>query len=173
MHTFRIHMLVIAVLLCGAGLARAQEAQRVEVTPFLALGSNGVSPIGAAITFPLTPTLAIEAEVGYRRGEGDIHALNMNASVLCSLPRLGKITPYVAGGIGLAEYGSPVVLRAGGYPIGAEPRVTLTVNAGGGFKVPVRDTWDLRTDARWFNSFGHDAGEHFRVAQGISFDVRK
>jgi hypothetical protein len=32
---------------------------------------------------------------------------------------------------------------------------------------------DLRTDARWFKSFGAQGSEQFRVAQGLSFDVGK
>jgi hypothetical protein len=31
----------------------------------------------------------------------------------------------------------------------------------------------MRTDARWFKSFGRDASEHWRVSQGVSFDVGK
>ena len=49
--------------------------------------------------------------------------------------------------------------------------VTFEVNAGGGLKVSVDDTWGMRTDARWFKSFGRHASEHWRVAQGVSFDV--
>ena len=33
--------------------------------------------------------------------------------------------------------------------------------------------YDLRTDARWFKSFGPQRSEQFRVAQGVSFDVGK
>jgi hypothetical protein len=51
--------------------------------------------------------------------------------------------------------------------------LALTVNAGGGVKVPMNDALDLRTDARWFKSFGRAGSEQFRVAQGISFDVGK
>ena len=34
----------------------AQDAKTVEVTPYVALGSVGVSPVGAAVTFPVTST---------------------------------------------------------------------------------------------------------------------
>ena len=47
------------------------------------------------------------------------------------------------------------------------------MNAGGGLRVPVDEKWGMRTDARWFKSFGRDASEHFRVSQGISFDVKR
>jgi hydroxymethylglutaryl-CoA reductase len=78
----------------------------------------------------------------------------------------------LAGGAGLAEYGTPIVSREGSL-IGTQSRLALEVNAGGGLKVPVDDTWGMRSDARWFKSFGRNGGEHFRVAHGISFDVGK
>src|SRR5688572_2565540 len=85
----------------------AQDAKTVEVTPYVALGSAGASPVGVAITFPVTSTLGVETDVAYRRGEGRIHALSTNASLLWFLPRLGQSTPYVAVGVGLSEYGAP------------------------------------------------------------------
>ena len=148
----------------------AQDAKPVEVTPYVALGSAGASPVGAAATFPVTSRLSVETEVAYRRGEGRIHALSSNASLLYFLPCVGQSTPYVAGGVGLSEYGAPV-FSSSGRPIGTERRVALTVNAGGGLKMPVNESLDLRTDARWFKSFGRQGSEQFRVAQGISFDV--
>ncbi|MCA1481206.1 hypothetical protein, partial [Bradyrhizobium sp. NBAIM08] len=135
-------------------------------------GSAAASPVGAAVTFPLTSTLSVETDVAYRRGEGDIHALSTNVSLLYFLPRVGKATPYVVGGIGLAQYGTPVY-SSKGPPIGTVADVALTVNAGGGLKVPMTEKVDWRTDARWFKSFGRYGSEQFRVAQGLSFDVGK
>ena len=86
----------------------AQDAKPVEVTPYVALGSSGASPVGAIVTFPVTSTLSVESETAYRRAEGDIHALSSSVSLLYFLPRVGRATPYVAGGIGLAQYGAPV-----------------------------------------------------------------
>jgi hypothetical protein len=97
----------------------AQDANPVEVTPYVALGSAGASPAGVTVTFPVTSTLS------------------------------------------------------NGRPIGTEPRVALPVNTGGGLKTPMNEKLDLRTDARWFKSFGRQGSEQFRVAQGISFDVGK
>ena len=150
----------------------AQDATPVEVTPYVALGSAAASPVGAAVTFPVTSTLSVETDVAYRRGEGNIHALSSNTSLLWFLPRVGQATPYVAGGVGLSQYGAPV-FSSNGPPIGTQPRVALTVNAGGGLKMPMNEKLDLRTDARWFKSFGPQGSEQFRVAQGISFDVGK
>jgi hypothetical protein len=163
---------VLTLVTCAAGVlpAAAQDRASVEVIPYVGVGSSGASPVGAAITFPISSTFAVETDVGYRRGEGRIHALSSNVSLLYSLPKVGQVGPYVAGGIGLAQYGSPV-FASSGPPIGTESRLAFTVNAGGGLKVPMNDTLDLRTDARWFKSFGRQGSEQFRVAQGIAFDV--
>jgi hypothetical protein len=150
----------------------AQDTRTVEVTPYVALGSAAASPVGGAVIFPIRPTLSVETDVAYRRGEGGIHALSSSTSLLYFLPRVGQSTPYAAGGVGLSQYGAPVFF-SNGRPIGTEPRVALTVNAGGGLKMPMNEKLDLRTDARWFKSFGPHGSEQFRVAQGISFDVGK
>ena len=55
--------------------------------------------MGAAIAFAFTPTLSVETEIGYRHGE--IDALSSTVSLLYNLPRLGRVTPYFAGGVGL------------------------------------------------------------------------
>jgi hypothetical protein len=156
----------------GAWPVGAQDANTVEVTPYVALGSAGVSPVGAAVTFPITSTLSLETDVAYRRGEGNIHALSTNVSLLWFPPRVGQSTPYVAAGVGLSQHGAPV-LSSSGHQIGTQSLLAMTVNAGGGLKMPVNDKVDLRTDARWFKSFGKQGSEQFRVAQGISFDAGK
>ena len=88
------------------------------------------SPVGAAVTFPVTSTLSVETDVAYRRGEGRIHALSSSTSLLYSLPRVGQSTPDVAAGFGLSQYGAPF-FSSNGRPIGT-----------------------LRTDARWFKLLG-------------------
>jgi hypothetical protein len=163
---------VVVLFTLEAWSAAAQETRAVEVTPYVAVGSAEAPPVGAAVTIPLTSTLSVETDVAYRRGEGGIHALSSSTSLLYALPRLAQSTPYVAAGVGLSQYGAPI-FSSSGYPTGTAPRVALTVNAGAGLKMPMNDALDLRTDARWFKSFGLQGSEQFRVAQGISFDVGK
>ena len=172
MRAYKFAVFAIVAFTLGALPVGAQDAKTVEVTPYVALGSVGISPVGAAVTFPVTSTLSVETDVAYRRGEGRIHALSTSTSLLWFLPRIGKSTPYVAAGVGLSQYGAPV-FSSDGPPIGTQSRVAMTVNAGGGLKMPVNDKLDLRTDARWFKSFGKQGSEQFRVAQGISFDAGK
>ena len=170
MRAYKLAVFALVAFALGAWPVGAQDAKTVEVTPYVAFGSAGASPVGTVVTFPVTSTLSVETEVAYRRGEGRIHALSSSTSLLYFLPRVGQARPYVAGGVGLAQYGAPV-FSFNGRPIGTEARAALTVNAGGGLKMPMNEKLDLRTDARWFQSFGRQGSEQFRVAQGVSFDV--
>ena len=167
----RALLFALIAFIAAATQVGAQDTQNVEFTPYLALGSAGASPVGMAITFPVTSTLALETDVAYRRGEGT-HALSTSGSLLYSLPRVGQLRPYAAGGIGLAQHGSPI-FSPKGVPIGSQSRLAVTLNAGGGLKTPVNERLDLRTDARWYKSFGPEGTEAFRVAQGISFKAGK
>src|SRR5918996_2116251 len=172
MRAYKSAVFALVALTLEALPAAAQDAKTIEVTPYVALGSDAASPVGAAVTFPVTSTLSVETDVAYRRGEGRIHALSSSTSLLWSLPRVGQSTPYVAAGVGLSQYGAPV-FSSDGPPIGTQSRIAMTVNAGGGLKMPVNENLDLRTDARWFKSLGRQGSEQFRVTQGISFDIRK
>jgi hypothetical protein len=156
----------------GVMPAMAQHTRTVEVTPYVGLGSVGASPVGAAVTFPVTSTLSVETDVAYRRGEGRIHAMSTSGSLLWSLPHVGRSAPYLAAGLGLSQYGVPL-FSADGPPTGTESRIAITANLGGGLKMPVNDNVGLRTDARWFKSFGKQGSEQFRVAQGVSFGAGK
>jgi hypothetical protein len=60
-------------------------------------------------------------------------------------------------------------LRLPGGALASQQRTALAVNAGGGLKVAVNDKWGIRTDARWFNGLGRDAGEHWRLYDGVTF----
>ena len=142
----------------------------IEVTPFVSLDSRNSTPIGAAVSFPVSSKFSLETEVGYRRAEGHLNALSSSVSVLYFLPRIGRTTPYLATGIGLGQYSAPIVLPQG---IATQFGVAVEVNAGGGLKTKVDEKWDMRTDARWFKSFGRHSSEHWRVSHGVSFDVAK
>jgi len=161
----------LALPLASAASALAQQAAPVAVTPYVAVGTDGAAPVGVLVTVPLTTTLSAETEVAYRRGEGDIHAMSTSVSLLQHMPAIGRATPYVAAGVGLAQYGAPAFTSAG-PPSGVVRRLTPTVNVGGGFKTPISDTMDFRTDVRYFDALGQGA-DQFRVANGISFGARR
>ena len=166
-------LVAFGILIVAAPSARAQTGNSDDrspgatatVTPFVSLGSPFSSRVGAAIAFPLTRNLSLEAEVGYRREE--MNALSAHLSVLHELPGLGRVRPYLAAGIGLEEYGTAAPQPDG--RLATLQRTALSVNAGGGVKVPVADKWGVRADARWFNGLGEQAGEHWRVFNGVTF----
>ena len=162
---------VVAILLAAGALPAAAQstttgnAAPVEVTPYVSLGSYPSPRVGAAILFPLTRTLSVESEVGYRHEPTG--ALSVSASLLYDLPRFGRVTPYLAAGAGLEQYATAFKLPGGA--LAAQQRTALAINAGGGLNVSVNDNWGIRTDARWFNGLGRDAGEHWRIYDGVTF----
>jgi opacity protein-like surface antigen len=135
----------------------------VTVTPFVSLGSWFSSRIGVAIAFPFTEAMSLEAEVGYRREE--VSALSAHLSVLRDLPRIGRVAPYVAGGIGLEQFG--VLVPQPTDTLAMLGRTSLSLNAGGGVNAPVDDNWGVRADVRWF----YGRGEHWRVFNGVTWNV--
>jgi opacity protein-like surface antigen len=161
---------VFAIVLATGGLPAAAQstdpkAAPVEVTPYVSLGSYPSSRVGTAIAFSLTPTLSVESEAGYRHDPTG--ALSLSASLLFGLPPIGRVKPYLAGGAGLEQYATASTLPGGALAV--RQRTAFAINAGGGLKVPVNDTWGIRTDARWFNGLGRDAGEHWRLYNGVTF----
>jgi hypothetical protein len=158
-------ILATAVLPAAAQSTSTIEAAPVEVTPYVSLGSYPSPRVGAAVAFRLTPNLSVESEVGYRRDTAG--RLSATASLLYYLPRIGRVVPYLAAGAGLEEYGTALRLPDGALI--PQSRQALAINAGGGFKVPIDDNWGIRTDARWFNGVGRNAGEHWRVYNGVTF----
>jgi opacity protein-like surface antigen len=165
-----IPAVLVIVLVGGVSPAAGQSTDRdkaapVEVTPYASLGSYPSPRVGAAVAFRLTPTLSVESELGYCHDMTG--RLSATASLLYDLPRIGRFRPYLAAGAGLEEYATALKLPDGA--LAAQPRMALAINAGGGLKVPVDDNWGIRTDARWFNGLGREAGEHWRLYNGVTF----
>ena len=160
-----VMVLATGGLPAAAQPANPNNAAPVEVTPYASLGSYPSPRVGAAVAFRLTPTLSVESEVGYRRDTTG--RLSATANLLYDLPPIGRFRPYLAAGAGLEEYATAFKLPSGA--LAAQARMALAINAGGGLKVPVDDNWGIRTDARWFNGLGRDAGEHWRLYNGVTF----
>jgi opacity protein-like surface antigen len=162
---------VFVIVLATGGLPAAAQSTNtnntapVEVTPYASLGSYPSPRVGASVAFRLTPALSVESEVGYRRDMAG--RLSATASLLYDLPRIERFRPYLAAGAGLEEYATALKLPDGA--LAAQKRTAFAINAGGGLKVPVDDNWGIRTDARWFNGLGRDAGEHWRLYNGLTF----
>ncbi|WP_291989163.1 hypothetical protein [Luteitalea sp.] len=155
-----------AACVCAASPVWAQTPP-VTVTPYVAFGTDGAAPVGAMITLPIAGGLSVDSEVAYRRGEGEIHAMSSSLSLLQNLSKIGRVTPYLAAGVGLAQYGTPV-LGAEGAPSGTAKRLGPTVNVGGGFTAPVTSAVGFRMDARYSDGLGK-GGDQFRIANGVTF----
>ena len=158
-------VLATAAVPAAAQSMSTNKAEPVEVTPYVSFGSYPSPRVGAAVAFRLTPTLSVESEVGYCHDVAS--RLSATASLLYDLPGIGRLRPYLAAGAGLEEYATAVRLPDGTFA--AQARKAFAINAGGGLKVPVDDKWGIRTDARWFNGVGRDAGEHWRLYNGLTF----
>jgi hypothetical protein len=111
----------------------------------------------------------VEVEIGYRRSE--IDALSSSVNLIYALPRLGRVTPYVAGGVGLEKYATG--LTGPNNRVITLANYALAINAGGGVKVPVADRWGFRSDARWFKGLGRAGQEHWRLYNGVTFGTGK
>jgi opacity protein-like surface antigen len=146
--------------------AALQAATRrpVEISTFVSQGSTVSSKIGAAINFAWTSRASVEAEIGYRSSE--IDALSSSVNLVYTLPRLGRVVPYLAAGAGLEKYAT--ASTGPNNTIIAQSNTAFAINAGGGVKVPVTENWAFRTDARWFRGFGRNAQEHWRVYNGVT-----
>jgi hypothetical protein len=147
------------------GPQQSRRVTYVEITPFVSLGSNASSGVGAAVRWPLGSNFSLEVETAGRWSE--VTAVSIGASLLFDLPAIGQATPYVAAGIGLDQYGSPVELPGGA--VATQARTAVTVNAGGGVRVPAGGNWGMRTDARWSNGIGSKAPERWRLYNGVTF----
>jgi hypothetical protein len=171
--------ILIAVIGCGwftTAAAQAQEAAPagrshagVEITPYVSLGSSATSGIGVGVRWPLCGNFSLEWEVSQRYAE--LNALGSNLSLLFDLPKIGVATPYLAGGVGIEQYGYATSGPASS--ILKHAATAVTVNAGGGVRVPVDDKWGLRADMRWSNGIGSKAPERLRLYNGITFGAGK
>ena len=165
--------LLVTLLATGVLPAAAQSTNQdkaaVEFTPFVSLGSYPSPRVGTAVAFRLTPTFSIEGEVGYRHDTDG--RLSASANLLYDLPQIGRLQPYLAAGAGLRRYATASQRSDG--TLAVQGRTALAINAGGGLKVPVGDNWGVRTDARWFNGLGRDAGESWRLYNGVTIPAKR
>jgi hypothetical protein len=146
--------------------ADGRAERSVEFTPFVGMGSIGSARVGAAVAFPMSREFALEMEVGYRNRDGGLDTLSSSVNLIYDLPALGRVRPYLAAGVGLEE--TVTGLHVPGRGVVSLQGVSLAVNAGGGVKVPIDERLAFRSDARWSKGFGRNAGEKWRLYNGVT-----
>ena len=168
----RVVVVFGCIMLAVAASARAQDSSaqtrshtQPEITPFVFLGSNASGGVGAAVRWPLPGRLSVELESSIRRSE--VAAFSTNVSLLFDLPDVGRVTPYVAAGVGLDQFA--FADRASTGDIVAQAGTAFAVNAGGDIRIRADENWGIRTDARWINGVGRRAPERLRLYNGITF----
>jgi opacity protein-like surface antigen len=142
---------------------RASPSRPIEVTPYVSAGSAAASGVGAAVRWPIGSKFGVELETELKRDQ--ITAVAIALSLVYDLPSIGRVTPYVAGGVGLAQHGV-VYFRPGGELLRGTA-TGLTLNAGGGVRVPVTDRWGVRSDARLLSG----DTDSWRIFNGATFGV--
>ena len=108
--------------------------------------------------------LSVEVDTALR--EAEVTGLTSSVSLLYDLPSIGRVTPYVAGGIGVEQYGA---VAQSPFGLATVKKTTFTLNAGGGVSIPIDEAWGFRADARWSNGLGMQAPERWRVYNGVTF----
>ena len=162
-------VLLMAAMSAGPDPAQAQGGDpappaKVQVTPYVSVGSSASSGVGASVRWAVAPRLNIEVDTALQKTE--VTGLSSSVSLLYDLPSIGRVTPYIAGGAGIEEYGTVVQSPLG---LATMKRTTFAVNAGGGVRIPIDERWGFRTDARWSNGLGMQAPERWRVYNGVTF----
>jgi hypothetical protein len=167
---------VVIAMLAVATSASAQDdttqtgfRATPEITPYVFMGSNGSSGVGTAVRWPMPNHFSFEVETNSRRSE--VARLNANFSLLFDLPEIGRVTPYVAAGVGLDQYAYAETAPSG--VMLAETGTAFSVNAGGGIRILADESWGMRTDARWFNGIGRKAPERLRLYNGVTFTPKR
>jgi opacity protein-like surface antigen len=146
---------------------RASPKRPIEITPYVLVGSPLASGVGTAVRWPVGAHLGVELETELKRAE--VTAVNIALSLVYDLPAIGLATPYVAGGVGFQRYGT-VYYQPGGAPLFGSD-TALTLNAGGGLRMPVTDRWGVRSDARWLHERGAASPDQWRVYNGATLSI--
>ncbi len=130
---------------------RAPLDARVETTIFTVPRSSTSAQVGGSVTFLCNQRFGVEAEVV--QGQD---MLTSTVSLIFAVPTGGRLTPFLAGGVGLENRD---FVHAGSSP---DSRTRFVTNLGGGLAVRIHDRIAIRGDARWIN-------QGWRIGNGVTF----
>ena len=165
---------VMCALLVLTATAEAQYAPArpsadklpVEVSTFLSVGGLDTSSTGVTARMPIKARLSVEAEVAWRLES--VSGLSASGNLVLDLRKPGRVTPYVIGGAGIDRY--TVDFGLPGQGLTTQLTSALSVNGGGGVRIPLNARWGMRTDARVSNGIGRGP-TRWRVFYGIPANV--
>jgi len=141
----------------------ASTSRAFLLTPFFAIGDDLAPGGGAAFSIPWTPSLRLEAEASL-----GADAARTSVSLLYSIPRLGRFTPYVAGGGGVQRDEFEMLTSVGFF---TRKKMELAANIGAGVTIAGNERWSYRADFRWYNPKA-EWPESWRAYSGIVFGIR-
>jgi hypothetical protein len=161
-------LLVMAVTAQAQGAPAHPAVDRlpVEVSTFLSVGSLDASSTGVTARMPIHARLSVEAEAEWRLE--DVSGLNAAGNLVLDLRKPGRVTPYVIGGAGIDRY--TVSYSWPERESTTQLTSSLSVNAGGGVRIPLNARWGMRTDARISNGIGRGP-TRWRVFYGMTASV--
>ena len=138
----------------------------VEVSTFLSVGDRDASGTGVTARLPVRWRLSFEVEVGWRLEA--VSGLSASGNLALDLRKPGRVTPYVIGGAGIDRY----TVGADWPQLGLTTQLTsaLSVNGGGGVRIPINARWGMRGDARISEDIGRGP-TRWRVFYGVTANV--
>jgi hypothetical protein len=157
------HATTLACALAAVTAAAPVSAQPA-VTPFFAIGDDLAPGGGGAIAFAWTPALSVEVEASL-----GTDAARSSVSLLYDLPRLGRVTPYAAAGIGVQRDEVQSTFTATGL-LEHMKKTEFAVNIGAGVTIQTGSRWSYRADFRWYNP-DNEWPESWRVFSGVTLAV--
>ena len=176
MSAFSAASFTVALLLAlaVAATAAAQDAPArptaerlpVELSTFLSVGGLDTSSTGVTTRLPIRARLSFEAEAEWRLEE--VSGLSASGNLVLDLRKPSRVTPYVIGGAGIDRYTVSVDWPQHGST--TQLTSALSVNGGGGVRIPLTARWGIRTDARISNGIGRGP-TRWRVFYGVIANV--
>ena len=170
--------LLLASLLVPVSTAHAQSPLASDtwiLTPFagVALDSDADASltIGGALAFPLTPTLAVEGELGHLFDMApddaavDSALTTVHGSLLYFFESSFVAVPYVAAGIGIGKFSLEV-----DAPPASFDRTEVGFNLGGGVVYPLSGPAWFRGDFRFFKHIDN-VPTVWRLTAGITLRI--
>jgi hypothetical protein len=176
MRTSLVTFVAASLVLLAPRIAGAQAPTEAGdawlLTPSLGLAldpdADASLTVAGALGYPLTPTLAVEGELGHAfdlaPGDADVDSslTTVHGSLLYFFPTDFELTAYAAGGLGVAKFRHDVT-----EPPDSIDSTELGFNLGGGVTYPVNDRVFVRGDVRVFKHID-DVPTIWRFAGGVT-----